>query len=72
MSFEVEGKKPVGIKINGKALDSDRVYSAATVDFLASGGSGFSILKKAKLKKATGILVRDATAKYVEEKRVIP
>ncbi len=72
ISFEVEGKKPVDIRINGKALEPGTVYSAATVDFLASGGSGFSMLKKAKLKKATGILVRDATAKYIEEKRVIP
>jgi 5'-nucleotidase/UDP-sugar diphosphatase len=35
------------IRINGQPLDPDREYLLATNDFLAAGGDGFSIFKKA-------------------------
>ncbi len=41
------GNRVQEIRINGQPLDPDRVYLLATNDFLAAGGDGFSVLKKA-------------------------
>ena len=72
ISFDVSGKKPVNIEVDGRPIARSEKYVVSTVDFLASGGSGFSILKKISDKRPTGILVRDAAAEYIKSKRVVP
>ena len=41
------GHRVQEIRINGQPLDPDREYLLATNDFLAAGGDGFSVFKKA-------------------------
>jgi 5'-nucleotidase/UDP-sugar diphosphatase len=41
------GSRVQEVRINGQPLDPDREYLLATNDFLAAGGDGFSVFKKA-------------------------
>lgn len=41
------GKRVISIKINGEEIQSDQIYKAATNVFTASGGDGYTMLKKA-------------------------
>lgn len=54
------------VKINGKAMDRNARYKIATVDFIARGGSGYSMLKGKKFNSG-GKLVRDVVAEYLKE-----
>jgi 5'-nucleotidase / UDP-sugar diphosphatase len=48
------GKRIQEIRINDQPLDSDKQYLLATNDFLAAGGDGFSVFKKAFPDQASG------------------
>ena len=61
--------------IGGKEIDPNRIYTVATIDYLAEGNDGLVALTKA-LKKAVkrhdiGILARDIMMEYVIKHRVI-
>jgi 2',3'-cyclic-nucleotide 2'-phosphodiesterase (5'-nucleotidase family) len=70
VSFKISGRKAADIKINGEPLDPEKDYSAATLDFLANGGSGYTILKKIQYEQ-TGMLARDAVMNYISERKTI-
>lgn len=65
----------VSIEIGGKALEEDKEYTLATVDFLLDGGDHFQAAKNALELVGTGVLLRDGVLaqlrKMVEEKGVI-
>lgn len=67
------GSRVVSITINGKPLKDDKIYRAATADFMANGGDGFSMLKDARVvqgKKAS-MLIWEIVREYVQNKNVV-
>ena len=57
--------------IDGKAIDPHRIYTVATIDYLAEGNDKMYALKKAVKRHEIGILVRDIMMEYVLKHRVI-
>ncbi|BDS12670.1 5'-nucleotidase C-terminal domain-containing protein [Aureispira anguillae] len=58
--------KAIDVRINGRKVEKDRVYSLATNDYIANGGDKCSFLKDKK-QIATGVLFRNAIIEFVEE-----
>ena len=57
--------------IGGKEIDHHRIYTVATIDYLAEGNDKMTALKKAVNRHETGILARDVMMEYVLKHRVI-
>lgn len=51
--------------VGASALDENRNYTLSTIDYLADGNDGMVMLKKAKSRKQTGLLLRDVMMNYV-------
>jgi len=66
VSFTIRGDYATDIKVNGRVLESDRVYRVATIDFLISGGDGYTIFAKAGDPERTGIYLRDAAVDFLQ------
>lgn len=58
--------KAVDLRINGRKVENDRVYTFATNDYIANGGDKCTFLKDKK-QIPTGVLFRDAILQYVQE-----
>lgn len=69
-TFTVKDGKATEIKIGGKPLDLTKTYKVATNDFLASGGSRYTILKQGKVIN-TGDNLRDVVIQYLKIHPVI-
>ena len=54
------------IKVGGKAIDPNKIYTVALPDYVANGGSGTSMLKKLP-KIKSGLLVRDLLIEYADK-----
>lgn len=65
--IEVEDGDMTKCLIGGKPLEDNALYNLVTIDFLLDGGDRFSIGKDALSVVRTGIVVRDAAVKYLEE-----
>lgn len=46
--FDPESKKCVDVKIDGKSIDPDRIYTVSTIDYLANGGDFMKSLKNGR------------------------
>lgn len=57
--------------ISGKEIDPNRIYTVATIDYLAEGNDKMYALKKAVKRHDIGILARDIMMEYVIKHRVI-
>lgn len=57
--------------IGGKEIDHQRIYTIATIDYLAEGNDKMTALKKALKRHDTGLLARDVMMEYVLKHRVI-
>lgn len=57
--------------IDGKEIDPKRIYTVATIDYLAEGNDKMYALKKAVKRHDIGILARDIMMEYVLKHRVI-
>ena len=57
----------VAVEACGKPLDPARTYRVATNSFLATGGDGFDAFRAGRNVERTGVLIRDALAKDLEE-----
>ena len=57
--------------IGGKEIDPNRIYTVATIDYLAEGNDKMYALKKAVKCHDIGILARDIMMEYVIKHRVI-
>lgn len=61
-----DGARLVAVTLeDGAPLDPSRVYSVTVNDFMAGGGSGFSMLKDANPQDVTGIVDLDALIEYL-------
>jgi 5'-nucleotidase len=58
----------VAVEALGKPLDPKRTYRVATNGFLAAGGDGFEPFRRGRKVERTGVLIRDALAKDLEQR----
>ena len=57
--------------IGGKEIDPQRIYTVATIDYLAEGNDKMTALKKAVKRHEIGLLAREVMMEYVLKHRVI-
>ncbi|QIW15814.1 bifunctional UDP-sugar hydrolase/5'-nucleotidase [Pasteurellaceae bacterium RH1A] len=55
------------IKVQGKALEADKVYKMSLPDYVASGGDGYPLLKKHPTYVNTGFIDAESLKKYFED-----
>ncbi|HEU5311644.1 MAG TPA: 5'-nucleotidase, partial [Candidatus Eisenbacteria bacterium] len=69
VKFVISRDRASYIRVGEKedALNSDRVYRVATVDYLAEGGDGYTHFEKAGEVSSTGVLLRDSAVKFLKE-----
>lgn len=70
LSFKIQDGNAVNVRIGEELINPKKVYTAATVDFLATGGDGYAMLKN-KEQDYTGVLIRDAMVAYIKGKKEI-
>ncbi len=69
---KVDLKKPAGSRVvevlfNGKTIELDKVYTVVVNNFMAAGGDGYTVMKKAKSSKwVTGNWMRDDLVDYIK------
>ena len=66
LSFQIRDEKAVEVLLNGQSLDPDRIYHFALPDYIASGGSGSTMLADG-IRKDLNILVRDAFINHIKK-----
>lgn len=75
VTFRIENKKAVDVKVGDAPLDPARIYRFCTNDYIVDGGGRYESIKKAKNINRTGVLIRDALLNYVihqtEQGRII-
>lgn len=72
VEMSYDEKRPIGnrvveCKINGVPLDDNKTYRLLTSNFLADGGDGFLMFKKAKSYKNTGIEMLISMTGYLKK-----
>lgn len=70
MEISSDGKL-LSCTIHDKEIDPHRIYTVATIDYLAEGNDKMYALKKAVKRHDIGILARDVMMEYVLKHRVI-
>jgi 5'-nucleotidase / UDP-sugar diphosphatase len=60
------------VYINGKPLDPDGTYELATNNYIAHGGSGFSMLERNTTQYDTGISIRDVVRATITQYYSLP
>lgn len=68
------GKRITSIKIDGKDIDRNAVYSLATTDYISSGGDGYDAFKdspKIQTKGQIAPLISDILINYIRRKKTV-
>lgn len=65
--FTISNGLATDIFVGAAALDDERSYTLATIDYLADGNDGMVALKKSIGRKYTGLLLRDAMIDYIRK-----
>ncbi len=60
------GERVVSVTVGDEPLDPAKLYRVATNDFTAAGGDGYDMFKKARVLFASGEMLRDAMADYMQ------
>ncbi len=67
LTFTYENEQVKNVKVNGKAIEMDKVYRLATNNYLAMGGDGYEVLSKNGDKGYdTGFVAADVLRGYIE------
>ncbi|MDP4238150.1 MAG: 5'-nucleotidase [Bacteroidota bacterium] len=66
LRLEIENRKAIHITVGGKPLDTEKLYSIATNDYLAAGNDNMFQLAQYEKKVNTGIKVRDMLLEYIK------
>ena len=67
LSMGIENKKAVDITIGGKPLDTEKVYTIATNDYLAGGNDNMTQLAEYVKRLNTGLKIRSMLLEYIKE-----
>lgn len=70
ISFVIENNQAKNVKVSGKPVQLDKIYSVATNDFVAHGGDGYDLFKE-KHKYDTRIVISVALKSYIKSKKKI-
>jgi 2',3'-cyclic-nucleotide 2'-phosphodiesterase (5'-nucleotidase family) len=65
VSFGIDGNRATDIQVDGRPLESDRVYRVATIDFLYEGGAGYTHFRDAGPAEPTGIFQNEAAVSFL-------
>lgn len=71
-SLKIYKGTAVDIKVGGKPLDKNKVYTFAINSFLANGGDGYTMLKNLKNKKDTFIALPVMLVEYLKKNKKFP
>lgn len=63
----IKDKTVRSLKIGGKAIDRNRIYRIATIDYLAEGNDRMEALTKAVKVTDSNMLIRDAMIEYIKK-----
>ena len=63
--FAIRRGRAADIRVGGRPLESDRVYRVATIDYLYTGGDGYTMFEKAGVAEGTGRFTRDAAVDFL-------
>jgi len=66
LRMEIQQKKAINITVGGKPLDTEKLYSIATNDYLAGGNDKMVQLAQNVTRVNTGIKVRDMLLDYIK------
>ena len=55
------------VKVDGKDLDPDAIYTLAITQYLLTGGDGFTMFEDAEIISTTGLADNEVVMKYIEE-----
>ena len=66
VKMTIHDNKAIDVRINNRKVENDKIYSFATIDYIANGGDNCTFLKDQK-KVETGVLFRDAIIEFIEE-----
>ena len=71
VELTISERKLLSARLHGKEIDPHRIYTVATIDYLAEGNDKMYSLKKAVKRHDIGILARDIMMEYIIKHRVI-
>lgn len=63
----IKDNKVESLRIAGKPVDDEQTYWMATIDYLADGNSGMSVLEDAEERINTGVRLRDVMIQYIQQ-----
>ncbi len=66
-TIDLSEKKVKDLLIGGKPLDPNAEYKIATNSYMATGGDGYAVFKKAESGYDTSMFQRDATIEYIQQ-----
>jgi 2',3'-cyclic-nucleotide 2'-phosphodiesterase (5'-nucleotidase family) len=55
------------VKVDGKDLDPNAIYTLAITQYLLTGGDGFTMFEDAEIISTTGLADNEVVMKYIEE-----
>ncbi|MDR0768831.1 MAG: 5'-nucleotidase C-terminal domain-containing protein [Dysgonamonadaceae bacterium] len=62
----IKDKSLLSLKIGGEAIDENKIYLVATVDYRAEGHAGVGVLTKAVKVTDSNMLIRDVLTEYIK------
>lgn len=66
--LSVDGEYRVSdVKVDGKALDTEAIYTLAISSYLFTGGDGYTMFEDAEIISTTGLPDNEVVMKYIEE-----
>lgn len=65
ISFDIVDGKALGVKINGKTLDTNRSYTVVTNDYLAKGNDQIAPMANHTKAQDLNLLLRDIAVEYI-------
>ena len=71
LRFVIDNNKALDITINGRSLETDKLYSIATNDYLAGGNDKMVALASYEKRVNTGIKVRSMLLDYIKAETAI-
>lgn len=71
LSFVIGPSGPRQIRVHGKPLDRERLYSIAITDFMHAGGDGYSHFRKSRNALLQPLLIRDLLLAYLKKNKEI-